>query len=83
MCACLSSSHADDSRLPSTAKSIEYMIVDALLKADPLLKISERIFNPKKFMFLTDDIILEVERSESPVRQNNNNKVYLKTLSYH
>lgn len=49
-----------------TAKSIEYMIVDALLKADPVLKISERIFNQKQFMFLTDDIILEVERSEAP-----------------
>ncbi|GJJ07932.1 hypothetical protein Clacol_002139 [Clathrus columnatus] len=49
-----------------TAKSIEYMIVDALLKADPFMKISERIHDPKKFMFLTDDILLEVERSEAP-----------------
>ncbi|KAF8522437.1 hypothetical protein BU17DRAFT_64366 [Hysterangium stoloniferum] len=49
-----------------TAKSIEYMIVDTLVKADPYLKIAARIHNPKKFVHLTDEILLEVERSECP-----------------
>lgn len=44
------------------------MIVDALLKADQFMKISSRIHDPKKFMHLTDDILLEVERSECPAR---------------
>lgn len=49
------------------AKAIEFMIVDALVLADPYLKISDRIFDPKRFVHLTDDILLEVERSETPV----------------
>jgi len=49
------------------AKAIEYMIVDALLIADPHLKISERIHDPKRYVYLTDDILNEVERSECPV----------------
>ncbi|KAF8518890.1 hypothetical protein JB92DRAFT_3087920 [Gautieria morchelliformis] len=49
-----------------TAKSIELMIVDALLKADPYLKLAERINDPKRFMHLDDSILLEVERSECP-----------------
>jgi hypothetical protein len=43
------------------------MIVDALLKADPYLKIAERINDPRRFMHLDDSILLEVERSECPV----------------
>lgn len=55
------------SRFFFSAKSIEFMLVDALLKADPYLKIAERIYDPRRFMYLDDSIILEVERSECPV----------------
>ncbi|KIJ33206.1 hypothetical protein M422DRAFT_35579 [Sphaerobolus stellatus SS14] len=47
-----------------TAKAIEFMIVDALIRADPYLQISGRINNPKRYTHLTDDILLEIERSE-------------------
>ncbi|KAF8582015.1 HD-domain/PDEase-like protein [Ramaria rubella] len=49
-----------------TSKSIEFMVVDALIKADKYLRLSERIHDPKRFMYLNDDILLEVERSECP-----------------
>lgn len=49
------------------AKGIEYMIVDALLAAEPHLKIAEQIFDPKKFLYLTDDIVQRIESSEDIV----------------
>jgi len=51
-----------------TAKGIEYMIGDALITADGVLKLAERIFDPKKYLYLTDDIMREIESSERPVR---------------
>ena len=44
------------------------MIVDALLLAEPHLKIADQIRDPKKFLYLTDDIMPRIEMSESPVR---------------
>lgn len=41
------------------AKAIEFMVVDALLAADPVLKISEKIYKPEDFVML-DDGLLEV-----------------------
>ncbi|KAJ7039439.1 hypothetical protein C8F04DRAFT_949938 [Mycena alexandri] len=49
-----------------TAKAIEYMIVDALILADPHLKIADRIEIPQKFLYLTDDIKPRIESSEDP-----------------
>lgn len=43
------------------------MIVDALLAADPVLKISERIDDPAKYLYLTDGILQEIEQSTDPV----------------
>jgi len=48
------------------AKGIEYMVVDVLVLADPILKISEKIYQPSKYLHLTDSILEEIERSESP-----------------
>lgn len=50
------------------AKGIEYMICDALIAAEGVLKLAERIFDPKKYLYLTDDIMREIESSEQPVR---------------
>ncbi|KAK0205885.1 hypothetical protein DFS33DRAFT_540439 [Desarmillaria ectypa] len=44
-----------------TAKAIEYMIIDALLLAEPYLKIASRVFDPQKFTYLTDDIMTQIE----------------------
>ncbi|EJD48053.1 HD-domain/PDEase-like protein [Auricularia subglabra TFB-10046 SS5] len=44
-----------------TARAMEYMIVDALLAADPHLKISHRVYDPKKFRTLTDAVVTEIE----------------------
>ncbi|KAK7046019.1 hypothetical protein VNI00_007014 [Paramarasmius palmivorus] len=47
-----------------TAKAIEYMFIDALLLADPFLKISDSVFNPKRYVHLTDSIMERIEESE-------------------
>jgi HD superfamily phosphohydrolase len=52
---------------PSSARAIEYMVVDALLAAEPRLKLAEQIMHPEKFVNLTDDVLLSIERSAEPV----------------
>lgn len=42
-------------------------MVDALLAADPYLRISERIRDPKRFTYLNDSILLEIESSTDKV----------------
>ncbi|KZT23172.1 HD-domain/PDEase-like protein [Neolentinus lepideus HHB14362 ss-1] len=49
-----------------TAKAIEYMIIDALLAAEPHMKIAEQVFNPEKYVYLTDDLMSRIEMSEDP-----------------
>jgi hypothetical protein len=53
-----------------TAKAIENMMVDAMLAAEPYLKIASNINDPKKFLGLTDDIRTEIQRSQAPVSIN-------------
>lgn len=50
------------------AKAIEYMIIDGLMAAEPHMKIADRIFNPSKFLYLTDDILYRIQSSEEHVR---------------
>ncbi|KZT61809.1 hypothetical protein CALCODRAFT_427218 [Calocera cornea HHB12733] len=45
------------------AVAIEHMIVDALVKADPVLKLVEQTKDPKKLLYLTDSVVEEVEKS--------------------
>ena len=49
-----------------TAKAIEYMVVDALLAADPILDISSRIDDPERYLYLTDSILEQIECSDDP-----------------
>ena len=49
------------------AKAVEYMIVDALVEAEPVMKIAGRLEDPKKYLHLTDHIQTEIEASEDPV----------------
>ncbi|RXW22620.1 hypothetical protein EST38_g3245 [Candolleomyces aberdarensis] len=49
-----------------TARAIEYMIVDALLLAEPHMKIAERVYDPERFLYLNDYILNEIERSKDP-----------------
>ncbi|ESK91486.1 hd phosphohydrolase domain-containing protein [Moniliophthora roreri MCA 2997] len=46
------------------AKAIEYMIIDALLLADPIMKISDSVFDPKRYVHLTDSVMERIEESE-------------------
>jgi hypothetical protein len=46
------------------------MTVDAMLAAEPYLKIANHINDPKKYLGLTDDIRTEIQRSEAPVSIN-------------
>ncbi|KAG6827134.1 hypothetical protein H0H92_013083 [Tricholoma furcatifolium] len=48
------------------AKAIEYMIIDALLLAEPVLQIAKQVFDPAKYLHLTDDIMGRIEASEDP-----------------
>lgn len=50
-----------------SARAIEYMIVDALLLAEPHMKIAERVYDPGSFLYLNDYILNEIERSKGPV----------------
>ena len=52
-----------------TAKSIEHMMVDAMLAAEPYLRIAGLIDDPKQYLGLTDDIRTEIQRSQAPVSQ--------------
>ncbi|TFK65851.1 HD-domain/PDEase-like protein [Pluteus cervinus] len=49
-----------------TAKAIEYMIVDGLLAADPVLHISKMVDKPEEYVHLTDDIMPQIEVSKDP-----------------
>ncbi|TFY67525.1 hypothetical protein EVJ58_g1575 [Rhodofomes roseus] len=53
-----------------TAKAIEYMLIDALLAAEPHMKFARDIFDPKRYLHLTDDIRIRIEASESPELQS-------------
>ncbi|EGO30167.1 hypothetical protein SERLADRAFT_358952 [Serpula lacrymans var. lacrymans S7.9] len=44
-----------------TAKAIEYMVIDALLAAEPIMKFAEQIDKPDRYVFLTDDILSRIE----------------------
>ncbi|KAH9931390.1 hypothetical protein B0H21DRAFT_96613 [Amylocystis lapponica] len=48
-----------------TARAIEYMVVDALMSAEPHMNFAADIFKPQKFLYLTDDIRARIESSES------------------
>ncbi|RDB20331.1 Deoxynucleoside triphosphate triphosphohydrolase SAMHD1 [Hypsizygus marmoreus] len=48
------------------AKAIEYMIIDGLLAAEPHLHIADRVFDPEKYLHLTDDIMPQIEASTEP-----------------
>lgn len=43
------------------AKAIELMLVDALITADPVLKMTERIHDPLEFVQMDDTILKQIE----------------------
>ena len=43
------------------AKAVELMLVDALLAADPVLKMTERIHDPREFIKMDDTLLKQVE----------------------
>ena len=49
------------------SRAIEYMVVDALLAADPYMNLSQQIDDPSRYVFLTDSVLEEIERSREPV----------------
>ncbi|KAI0337332.1 HD-domain PDEase-like protein [Trametopsis cervina] len=49
-----------------TAKAIEHMLIDALLAAEPYMKIANQIDDPQRFLYLTDDIKARVQMSTEP-----------------
>ncbi|KAI9460398.1 hypothetical protein HD554DRAFT_2206873 [Boletus coccyginus] len=46
-----------------TTKAIEYMVMDAVLEAEPYLKIAELVENPKRYVYLTDTLLNRIEES--------------------
>ena len=44
------------------AKAVELMLVDALLAADPVLKMTERIHDPREFVKMDDTLLKQVEQ---------------------
>ncbi|KAG8905761.1 hypothetical protein FRB99_008334 [Tulasnella sp. 403] len=49
-----------------TAKAIEHMIVDVLVEADPVYHIGASIDDPSRYLYMTDSILEDVERSMDP-----------------
>lgn len=49
-------------------KAVEHMVVDALVAADPVLKLSQKIDDPDEYLHLTDSILETIENSKDPVR---------------
>ena len=46
------------------AKAIELMLVDALLEADPVLKLTEKVWDPREFVRLDDTLLKQLENYE-------------------
>ncbi|CAE6458669.1 unnamed protein product [Rhizoctonia solani] len=49
-----------------SCKSIELMIVDALVLADPFMHLADKIHNAEEYLHLNDSVLLEIERSQTP-----------------
>lgn len=49
-----------------TARAIEYMLIDALKSAEPVMKIACWIENPRKYVHLTDNIRCRIEEMDDP-----------------
>lgn len=49
------------------SKAVDHMITDALIAADPVLKLSETIFSPQDYLHVTDHVLTEIEKSKDPV----------------
>jgi deoxynucleoside triphosphate triphosphohydrolase SAMHD1 len=47
-------------------KAIDYMIVDALVEANPVYHFENKINDPKAFVNITDDILTNIENSKKP-----------------
>lgn len=43
------------------------MIVDALVYANPVLRLVDKIHNPDQYLHLNDSVLLEIERSTDEV----------------
>ena len=51
------------------------MVVDALLAADPIMHISEQVDDPDRYVFLTDAILEDIEKSQDEVCIQGDNMV--------
>ncbi|KAL5636735.1 hypothetical protein ACGC1H_000640 [Rhizoctonia solani] len=49
-----------------SCKSIELMIIDALVLADPFMHLADKIHNAEEYLHLNDSVLLEIERSKAP-----------------
>lgn len=49
-----------------TARAIEFMLIDALKAAEPVMNIAKQIYDPKKYLFLTDNVKSRIEQSDDP-----------------
>ena len=49
------------------ARAIEYMVVDALLAAEPVMRFADYVTNPDRYLHLTDSIIELIQMSDDRV----------------
>ncbi|KAH7916640.1 hypothetical protein BJ138DRAFT_1051916 [Hygrophoropsis aurantiaca] len=47
-----------------TTKAIEYMFADAIVAAEPIMKIADAMDKPKRYILLTDDILSQIEGTD-------------------
>jgi hypothetical protein len=56
-----------DDLIVGIAIAIEYMLVDALLSAEPHMNYAKKIFEPEQYLHLTDAIMPFIEANPAPV----------------
>ncbi|KAG8995501.1 hypothetical protein FRB94_009121 [Tulasnella sp. JGI-2019a] len=49
-----------------TSRATEYMIVSALIAAEPVLHLADAIEDPQKYLYVTDSVVEDIERSNDP-----------------
>ena len=47
-------------------KAIDYMIVDALLEANPVYHFETKVSDPAAYVNITDDVLTNIENSKKP-----------------
>ena len=69
-----------ESDMKTQGRAIEYMVVDAFVAADEYLGISNMIDNMEDYLYCTDSLLEEIQKSKAPVSALILSKIYIRKL---